>query len=119
MMKMGPFPGIWISNLFWISSFGIQLSAHLLMASVFLNCLVRAETTNAHRFACTDYMQGKVFIVAADGKIEWEYQTTSCNDLWVLPSGNLLFNTGHGVKEVTHEKQVVFDYQSKSEIYAC
>jgi len=75
--------------------------------------------TSTHAFACTDYTQGKVFIVAADGKIEWEYQTTSCNDLWVLPSGNLLFNTGHGVKEVTREKQVVFDYQSKSETYAC
>jgi len=75
--------------------------------------------TKSHRFACTDYTQGKVFIVAADGSIEWEYQTTSCNDLRVLPNGNLLFNTGHGVKEVTRDKQVVFDYQSKSEIYAC
>lgn len=37
----------------------------------------------------------------------------------MLPSGNLLFNTGHGVQEVTRDKQVVFDYQSKSEIYAC
>ena len=75
--------------------------------------------TNGHPFACADYSQGKVFIVSRAGEIEWEYQTTSCNDLWVLPSGNLLFNTGHGVKEVTRDKQVVFDYQSKSEIYAC
>ena len=37
----------------------------------------------------------------------------------MLPNGNLLFNTGHGVQEVTRAKQVVFDYQSKSEIYAC
>ncbi len=79
----------------------------------------RAEPTNTHRFACTDYTQGKVFIVAADGGVEWEYQTKSCNDLWVLPNGNLLFNTGRGVREVTRAKQVVFDYQSKSEIYAC
>jgi hypothetical protein len=70
-------------------------------------------------FACTDYTQGKVFVVGPEGQIEWEYQTTSCNDLWVLPNGNLLFNTGHGVKEVTREKKVVFDYQSGSEIYAC
>jgi outer membrane protein assembly factor BamB len=72
-----------------------------------------------HRFACADYSQGKVFIIAADGKIEWEYPAPNCNDLWVLPNGNLLFNTGHGVKEVTRDKKVVFDYQSKSEIYAC
>jgi hypothetical protein len=72
-----------------------------------------------HPFVCTDYSQGKVFIVSADGKVEWEYSAPSCNDLWVLPNGNLLFNTGHGVKEVTREKKVVFEYQSKSEIYAC
>ena len=72
-----------------------------------------------HRFACTDYTQGKVFIVSPDGKVEWEYDAPSCNDLWVLPNGNLLFNTGHGVREVTRDKRVVFDYQSSSEIYAC
>jgi hypothetical protein len=82
---------------------------------------VTAQTTRpaAHRFACTDYTQGKVFIVSADGKVEWEYAAEHCNDLWVLPGGNLLFNTGHGVKEVTREKQVVFNYESRSEIYAC
>ncbi|MCX6877226.1 MAG: hypothetical protein NTW21_25960 [Verrucomicrobia bacterium] len=72
-----------------------------------------------HRFACADYTQGKAFIVAADGKVEWEYPAPNCNDLWVLPNGNLLFTTGHGVKEVTRDMRVVFDYQSKSEIYAC
>jgi hypothetical protein len=72
-----------------------------------------------HRFACTDYSQGKVFIVSSEGRVEWEYPAPSCNDLWVLPNGNLLFNTGRGVKEVTRDKKVVFNYQSKSEIYAC
>ena len=75
--------------------------------------------TNTHHFACADYTQGKVFIVSRTGQVEWEYPAASCNDLWVLPNGNLLFNTGHGVKEVTRDKRVVFDYQSKSEIYAC
>ncbi len=72
-----------------------------------------------HHFACTDYTQGKVFIVSPAGKVEWEYPARHCNDLWVLPNGNLLFNTGHGVKEVTRDKQVVFNYESESEIYAC
>jgi hypothetical protein len=82
----------------------------------------RAQAIQAgrpHRFACTDYSGGKVFIVAADGRVEWEYRAPSCNDLWVLPNGNLLFNTGYGVREVTREKRVVFEYQSPSEIYAC
>ncbi len=72
-----------------------------------------------HPMACSDYTQGKVFLVSAQGKVEWEYPAPNCNDLWVLPSGNLLFVTGHGVKEVTRDKKVVFDYESTSEIYAC
>jgi len=74
---------------------------------------------NGHPFVCTDYTQGKVFIVSAEGKPEWEYPAENCNDIWVLPNGNLLFNTGHGVKEVTRKKEVVFSFESKSEIYAC
>jgi hypothetical protein len=76
-------------------------------------------TAQGFPFACADYTQGKVFIVSAAGKVEWEYPAPQCNELWALPNGNLLFTTGHGVKEVTREKKAVFDYQSKSEIYAC
>ena len=73
-----------------------------------------------HAFVCTDYNQGKVFVISPEGIIEWEYDgATNANDIWVLPGGNLLFNTGHGVKEVTRDKRVVFHYDSSSEIYAC
>ncbi len=94
----------------------MSIASVVSVAIAFGTTLTAAE---GHRFACTDYSQGKVFIVGADGKVQWEYAAPSCNDLWVLPNGNLLFNTGHGVKEVTREKKVVFQYQSKSEIYAC
>ena len=96
------------------------------------------QTGKGHHFVCTDYTQGKVFIVSEEGKVEWDYPASSCNDLWVLPNGNFLFNTGNGVKEVTREKKVVFEHrgtpmtrtvkqkdgttkevQSPSEIYAC
>jgi hypothetical protein len=92
----------------------------MLAAILTAGCALAADSpTNRHPFACTDYTAGKVFLVSAEGKAEWEYPAANCNDLWVLPNGNLLFNTGHGVREVTRQKQVVFDYQSKSEIYAC
>ena len=119
LRRLRPRLGFRISDFLRTSSFGFRICAITLFALHCRPAPAFAESTNSHRFACTDYTQGKVFIVAADGTIEWEYQTTSCNDLWVLPNGNLLFNTGHGVNEVTREKQVVFDYQSKSEIYAC
>ena len=54
---------------------------------------------------CTDYTQGKVFSISANGKEEWEYPAENCNDVWILPGGNLLFNTGKGVKEVTLSKR--------------
>ncbi len=64
-----------------------------------------------HLFACADYSGGKLFIYTPEGKIEWEYAPAPhCNDLWVLPNGNLLFVTGRGVREVTREKKVVFEY---------
>ncbi len=100
---------------------------HAVLAALLLNCAGRAEGDviappdrfRANAIACADYTQGKVFVFARSGKVEWEYQTKSCNDLWVLANGNVLFNTGHGVREVSRDKRVVFDYQSKSEIYAC
>jgi hypothetical protein len=72
-----------------------------------------------HRFACADYTQGKVFVVDGEGRVEWSYDAPHANDIWVLANGNLLFNTGHGVKEVTRDRTVVFTYESASEIYAC
>jgi hypothetical protein len=72
-----------------------------------------------HRFACADYTQGKVFVVDGEGAVEWSYDAPNANDIWVLPNGNLLFNTGHGVKEVTRGRAVVFSYESTSEVYAC
>jgi hypothetical protein len=76
-------------------------------------------TSTGHAFACTDYVQSKVFIISKEGKIEWEYPAQNANDISVLPNGNLLFNTGRGAREVTRAKEIVFDYQSKSEIYTC
>ena len=90
--------------------------------SLLLSCLALAAGAappTAHPFACTDYSAGKVCLVNAAGEVAWSYPAKSCNDLWVLPNGNLLFNTGHGVKEVTRDQQVVFEYTSESEIYAC
>lgn len=85
---------------------------------VFLQFSLLAQPVK-HSFVCTDYTQGKVFIISEEGKAIWDYPAKHCNDVWMLPNGNILFNTGNGVKEVTRDKQVVFQYESKSEIYAC
>lgn len=76
-------------------------------------------TDISHRFAGGDYFSGQIFIVDNNGKIEWKFPAPNCNDLWVLPSGNILFNTTHSVLELTKEKKTVFEYKSKGEISAC
>ncbi len=98
-----------------------SISLILSFTFAFINSYAQVDTTKitTHPFACTDYTQGKVFIISETGKVEWEYPAERCNDIWVLQNGNLLFNTGNGVKEVTRKKEVVFSYESKSEIYAC
>jgi hypothetical protein len=73
----------------------------------------------SHSFVCTDYSQGKVFIVDESNQIVWEYPAKHCNDIWVLDNGNLLFNDGNSVKEVNRDKQIIWEYTSKSDIYAC
>jgi hypothetical protein len=77
------------------------------------------QTGTGHPFACVDITDGKVCIVSPEGRVEWEYKTPGCNDLWALPNGNLLFNIDHGVREVTRAKETVFQYASASEIHGC
>jgi len=91
----------------------------LAVAALHAADLPPVRTGTSHPFICTDYTQGKVFVLSATGAVEWDYPAPTCNDVWVLPNGNFLFNTGHGVKEVTRDKHVVFAYESASAIYAC
>jgi Arylsulfotransferase (ASST) len=107
----------------FIVAIGINYFSQLSYAqenkSIWKNPEISVQTGTPHPFVCTDYTQGKVFVVSKEGKIEWEYAAPHCNDIWILPNGNLLFNTGKGIKEVTRTKKIVFNYDSKSEIYAC
>jgi hypothetical protein len=101
----------------------VRNSISVLVLILLSGSLIPAQTANKtevqHSFACTDYTQGKVFIISKTGKMEWEYPAENCNDIWILPGGNLLFNTGKGVKEVNRKKEIIFSYESNSEISAC
>jgi hypothetical protein len=101
----------------------VRNSISVLVLILLSGSLIPAQRANKtevqHSFACTDYTQGKVFIISKTGKVEWEYPAENCNDIWILPGGNLLFNTGKGVKEVNRKKEIIFSYESNSEIYAC
>ena len=76
-----------------------------------------------HPFICADYGSGKVYVVSAEGKVEWECPAPAAQDVWRLPNGNYLFSHKGGVKEVTpdKEKRVVWEYKSpdKTEVHTC
>ena len=74
-----------------------------------------------HPFLCADYSAAKVYRVDADGKITWEYPASQCQDVWLLPNGNVLLSHDRGAKEVTPDKKVAWEYRSPdgSEVHTC
>lgn len=108
--------GAWVLVLCVVLSGSVAVSAQEATPST----AVEVQSGPGHRFAAADYTGQQVHIVNADGVIEWSYDTGgACDDIWVLPNGNVLFNTGTGVTEVNRAKEVVFRYDSESEVYAC
>jgi len=76
--------------------------------------------TLRHRFLGGSY-HGKVFIVDKQGKVEWEYPARSCQDVFLLPDGSILFNTRTDAKIVNREKKIVWQYtpKGKTEVHSC
>ncbi|OYW72086.1 MAG: hypothetical protein B7Z37_25945, partial [Verrucomicrobia bacterium 12-59-8] len=77
----------------------------------------------AHPFLCCDYGSGKVCVVSAEGKIEWQWDCKSPQDCWKLPNGNYLFCFVSGALEVTPDKKIVWEYKAptdvKVEVHSC
>ncbi|HUU93251.1 MAG TPA: hypothetical protein VM238_18810 [Phycisphaerae bacterium] len=80
-----------------------------------------AVLTLGKAFACTDYGGNKVCLVDEKGKITWQMPARQPQDVWLLPNGNILFTHGKGVKEVTRDKKVVWEFTTAAgnEIHAC
>lgn len=72
-------------------------------------------------FACTDYGGNKVCLVDKTGKITWQISAARPQDVWILPNGNILFAYLRGVKEVTRDKKVVWEFKAGkgNETHAC
>lgn len=94
---------------------------HLISPVVFLVATLVGHA--AHPFVCCDYPGGRVCIVGADGKVEWEYACQAPQDCWALPNGNILFCFRSGALELTRDKRVVWEYRAPTnvpvEIHSC
>lgn len=88
-----------------------------------------ADTTNGgtprltlgKAFACADYGGNKIYLVDKAGKITWQYPAARPQDVWVLPNGSILFSHLKGAKEITRQKEVVWEYETAEhdEVHAC
>src|SRR5215207_9037385 len=72
---------------------------------------IQAADKPAYRVLAAD--NGKVAIVAPDGKVEWTYANKAeTHDLWMLPNGNVLLPIGRAaIGEVTPKGEVVWKYE--------
>lgn len=73
---------------------------------------------------------GSILRYNAEGSVAWEYPAPMARDVWALPNGNVLFcynleydgarnDNPSGVKEVTREKKVVFEFSTTGQVWAC
>ena len=71
--------------------------------------------------ALADSGKNLIHILDSKGTILWQYPAVRPRDVWVLPNGNVLLTHRSGVKEVTRDKRVVWQYAfpETSEIHAC
>ncbi|MEK0446351.1 MAG: hypothetical protein RLZZ399_1672 [Verrucomicrobiota bacterium] len=61
-----------------------------------------------------DYLGGRVAMVSPQGEVEWEFPAKKADHCVRLPNGNIFFCDIDGVKEVTQDKRVVWEYRPKS-----
>ncbi|MFO0957101.1 MAG: PQQ-binding-like beta-propeller repeat protein [Isosphaeraceae bacterium] len=75
--------------------------------------IAQESATVSHRVLGAD--RGRVAIVAADGKVEWEVPCKfQVHDLQRLPNGNILFHTSNTrVVEMTPAREVAWSYESR------
>lgn len=97
------------------------MQPRLTFISFLATCLTALPTQAGHPFLCCDHNGGKVVVVSAEGKIEWEYACKNPQDCWRLSNGNYLFCFVSGALEVTPAKQTVWEYKApeKTEVHAC
>ena len=101
------------------------IATFALVLSVAASCHAakdKAESVVKHAYIFSDIGAKRVFKMSADGKIEWEYPADQCTDIWMQKNGNILMSfTGkkRGVREVSPDKKIVWEYLTASEVWAC
>src|SRR4051812_32763270 len=85
-----------------------------LLAFLLLSYSALAADPPSRRFISADSSKGRIAIIGADGKTEWEYKIGPLHDLHVLDDGHVLFqNTWTHLIEVDPKtNKVIWEYDS-------
>jgi hypothetical protein len=74
-------------------------------------------------YACliAEHAHNRVALLDAHGAVAWHYGVPHPQDVWMLPNGNILTTYYQGVREVTRNKKIVWEYKTKkpNEIPSC
>ena len=62
----------------------------------------------------SEHTHDRVAIMDTNGDIIWEYAVPHPQDVWMLPNGNVLTTYYQGVREVTPDKQIVWEYTTEA-----
>ncbi|HPO14621.1 MAG TPA: hypothetical protein PLI09_14355 [Candidatus Hydrogenedentes bacterium] len=61
----------------------------------------------------SEHAHDRVVILNKAGEMVWEYPVPHPQDVWMLPNGNVLTTYYQGVREVTRDKQIVWEYKTE------
>lgn len=74
-------------------------------------------------YACliSEHAHDRVALLNERGEVVWDYAVPHPQDVWMLPNGNILTTYYQGVREVTRERQTVWEYKTEkpNEIPCC
>jgi len=61
----------------------------------------------------SEHEHDRIAIMNREGAIVWEYPLPHPQDVWMLPNGNIVATWYQGVKEITPDKRVVWEYTTE------
>jgi len=74
-----------------------------------------------YTFLGTSHEKKLIYIMDDQGRIVWDYPVANPQDVWMLPNGNLLTTHLRGVREVTPDRQVTWEFsvEEPEEVPTC
>ncbi len=71
------------------------------------------NTCGPYPILFSEHEHNRVAIMNAAGEIVWEYSVPHPQDVWMLPNGNIVTTYYQGVREVTRDKRIVWEYTTE------